>query len=102
MLFIRCSYEIILKVSIGMISTFPTVVLFVFLFVFINVDDTTSEHHETVSLNNECKIYAENAREQYNVRKRAVYRIKQNEDIINFQNENQPILAKSGKVDGCS
>ena len=92
----------ILKVSIGMISTFPTVVLFVFLFVFINADDTASEQHETVSLNNECKNYAENAREQYNARKRAAYRIKRNEDIVSLQNENQPVVAKSGKLDGHS
>ena len=85
-----------------MISTFPTVVLFVFLFVFIHADDTASEHHETVSLNNECKIYAENAREQYNARKRAAYRIKRNEDSVSLQNENQPVVAKSGKLDGHS
>ena len=102
MLFITCSYEIILKVSIGMISTFPTVVLFVFLFVLIHADDTASEHHETLSLNNECKKYADNARAEYNARKRAAYRIKRNEDIVSLQNENQPVVAKSGKLDGHS
>ena len=98
MLFIRCSYEIVLKVSIGMISTFPTVVLFV----FIHAHDTASEHHETLSLNNECKKYADNARAEYNARKRAAYRIKRNEDSVSLQNENQPVVAKSGKLDGHS
>jgi hypothetical protein len=85
-----------------MISTFPTVVLFVFLFVFIHADDTSYEHHETLSLHNECKKYADHAREQYNARKRAAYRIKRNEDIVSLQNENQPVVAKSGKLDGHS
>lgn len=85
-----------------MISIFPTVVLFVFLFVFIHADDIASEHHETLSLNNECKKYADNAREQYNARKHAAYRIKRNEDIVSLQNENQPVVAKSGELDGHS
>lgn len=60
-------------------------------------DDTASELLETVSLNNECKKYAEEAREQYNARKRAAYRKKKNEDIISLQEENRPVLAKSGE-----
>ncbi|XP_073363606.1 uncharacterized protein [Aegilops tauschii subsp. strangulata] len=63
-------------------------------------DDTASELLETVSLNNECKKYAEEAREQYNARRRAAYRKKNNEDIVSLQDENQPVLAKSGEVDG--
>ena len=85
-----------------MISTFPAVVFYVFLFVFIHADDTASEHHETLSLNNECKKYADNARAEYNARKRAAYRIKRNEDIVSLQNENQPVVAKSGELDGHS
>ena len=76
--------------------------LFVFLFVFIHADDTASEHHETLSLNNECKKYADNARAEYNARKRAAYRIKRNEDIVSLQNENQPVVAKSCELDGHS
>ncbi|XP_044457471.1 uncharacterized protein [Triticum aestivum] len=62
-------------------------------------DVIASKHHETITFNIECKKYADNARAEYNARKRAAYRIKRNQDIISSQNENQPVVGKSDHRD---
>ena len=67
-----------------------------------DADNTVSKQLETGALIHESKKYAEEAREQYNARKRAAYRKKKNEDIVSLQDEIQPVLAKSGEVDGCT